>query len=183
MDIFYINIAEFKNAHDRDFLIPYSDKNFKSEKRFFEYGIGRYLVKNVAKEFYGIDDTEIIVKDTGKPVFKNSDLQFSLSHSNNIIMACFDYAPCGLDIEFIKHRDIEKLAQHYEQNFSDLEDFYEFWTLKEASYKLDSEVKAKYCTKFENYYLAIVSNNYLKFMPPKFVHNDIIQLACNELGK
>ncbi|MBQ8460334.1 hypothetical protein IJ541_09565 [bacterium] len=183
MDVFYINIAEFKNSHDKDFLIPYSDKSFKSEKRFYEYGLGRYLVKSVAKEVYGIDDAEIIVENTGKPIFKNSDIQFCISHSNNIVMASFDKNPCGLDIEFIKTRNIEKLSEHFGQKFANSDDFYKFWTLKEASYKLNSEVKAKYCAKFENYYLTIVSNNDLNFSISEFLHNDIIKLSCNKLCK
>ena len=158
MNIFYINIDEFKNTHDKDFLLQYADREFKSEKRFFEYTIGRYLINNVAQKIYKIDNAKIVTETNGKPKFAHSDLHFSLSHSKNYAVACFDENECGIDIEFIKERDFKKLSQHYEQNFKNAGEFYKFWTLKEASYKQNSAVN-DYCTTIfkENYYLTITS--------------------------
>ena len=158
MNIFYINIEEFKNTHGRDFLLLYTDREFKSEKRFFEYTIGRYLINNVAQKIYKIDNAEIITEDNGKPKFAHSDLYFSLSHSKNYAVACFDENECGIDIEFIKERDFKKLSQHYGCNFKNSDDFYKFWTLKEASYKQNSTVNDYYTTVFkDDYYLTITS--------------------------
>lgn len=183
MEVFYIDIKKFKERHDKEFLAPYANFEFKSEKRFYEYAIGRYLIKNIAEKVYGVKNTSIIVESSGKPVFKNSNLQFCISHSNNIVMACFDKNLCGLDIEYIKQRDLSKLSNHYEENFKTLDDFYKFWTLKEAGYKLNSEIKTKFSTKFENYYLTIVSNNVIHFSDSHFEHENIIKLPCNKFSK
>jgi len=159
MNIYYIDINEFKNTHDKDFLEDYADKNFNSEKRFWEYSIGRYLIKNVAQKIYKIEDTTIVVNKNGKPEFENSDLNFCLSHSKDYVIACFDENSCGIDIEYAKERDIKKLSQHYGQNFENSDKFYTFWTLKEASYKLGTEVKDSYTAIFKNkYYLSVVSD-------------------------
>lgn len=158
MNIYYIDIEKFKQNHDKDFLSEYCDKELKNEKRFYEYTIGRYLVKNIAKKIYKIEDCEIVINENGKPVLKNSDLHFSLSHSKDYAVACFDTNQCGIDIEFTKERDFKKISQYYDQNIDTLEEFYRYWTLKEASYKLGAEVKDTYCTIFKgNYCLTIVS--------------------------
>lgn len=159
MDIFYINIKEFKQKHDKDFLSKYCDKEFKNEKRFYEYSIGRYLVKNVAKKFYNISDCEIITNENGKPFFKNSDLHFSISHSKDYLVACFDKNICGIDIEFIKERNLKYFEKYYNRSFKNCNEFYRFWTQKEASYKLSGEVKGFYTTIFNNdYYLTVTSS-------------------------
>ena len=158
MNIYYIDIKKFKQNHDRKFISRYADKEFKNEKRFYEYAIGRYLVKSVAKKFYKVEDCEIIINDNSKPIFKNSDLNFSLSHSKDYAVACFDINQCGIDIEFIKDRNFKKISQYYGENIETSEEFYQYWTLKEASYKLGQKVKDSFSTIFKNnYYLTIVS--------------------------
>lgn len=158
MNIFYIDIEEFKNTHNKEFLLKYTDREFKSEKRFFEYAIGRYLIKNVAQNIYKIQNTTIVTNSNGKPKFANSDLHFSLSHSKKFVVACFDTNDCGIDLEFIKERDFEKLSQHYDKHFRNADEFYKFWTLKEASYKQNTPVKDYYTQIFKDeYYLTVTS--------------------------
>ena len=160
MEVFYIDIEEFKKNHNKDFLLPYADREFKIEKRFWEYAIGRYLIKNIAERFYDIKNAEILIDKNGKPYFKNNEIYFSLTHSKNIVMACFDKSPCGIDLEFIKDRNLDKLSKYYDEKFNTLEKFYKFWTLKEAEYKLNEKAKCTYFNLFNNeYYLALVSNN------------------------
>ena len=158
MKVFYIDIDEFKKNHKKDFLLPYNDKNFKTEKRFYEYTTGRYLIKNAAKKYYDIKNTEIITNEKGKPYFKNNEIYFSISHSNNIVIACFDKTPCGIDLEFIKKRDLIKLSKHYNVEFKTLDDFYKFWTIKEAEYKLNQKAKTIYTKQFKNFFLTIASD-------------------------
>lgn len=152
MDIFYIELDKFKKNHDKNFLIPYADVEFKFEKRFYEYTVGRYLVKQVAQKYYNIDNTEIIKNANGKPVFKNANLHFSISHSGNIVIACFDKYPCGIDIEYMKERDLHKLSEYFDRNFETLEDFYKFWTTKEATYKIIENNSHIHSQIFKNYY-------------------------------
>lgn len=158
MQVFYIEIDKFLKTHQKDFLIPYADIEIKTQKRFREYAIGRYLVTRIAKEFYKIKDTQIIKNETGKPVFKNANLHFSISHSKNIVIACFDKSPCGIDIEYIKERDLKELSKYFDKNFETTEDFYKFWTTKEATFKSNN---AHYFTHsyfdIKNYCLSISS--------------------------
>ena len=160
MEVFYIDIEEFKKKHGKEFLLPYADKEFKIEKRFYEYSIGRYLIKTVGEKLYNIKNTEILINEKGKPFFKNNEIFFSLTHSKNIVMACFDKNMCGIDLEYIKERNIEKLSKYYNTEFNNLEDFYKYWTLKEAEYKLDKKAKTIYSSFFnKKYYLTVVSDS------------------------
>lgn len=169
MKIIYANIEQFKKKYNKDILNQYADREFKTEKRFFEYTIGRYLVKKTAAEFFNTENPEIITDKKGKPFFKNSNLHFSISHSKEIIIACIDSEPCGIDIEYIKPRDLAKLSNYFKQDFQTLDDFYKFWTLKEATYKLNDKVKNTYSDKFlENYYLTITSASDIKIEISEF---------------
>lgn len=47
----------------------------------------------------GLEADEVIVNKTGKPVFKNSSLFFSLSHDPKLAGALISDVPCGLDIQ------------------------------------------------------------------------------------
>lgn len=159
MNIFYINIKEFEQKYDKDFLSAYCDKDFKSEKRFYEYSIGRYLVKNVVLKFYSTEDCEIITNEKGKPFLKNSNLHISISHSKDYIVACFDNNECGIDIELFKERDLKKFSDYYNKNFDNQDEFYRYWTLNEASYKQGSGVKDYRTLIFKNdYYLTVTSS-------------------------
>lgn len=166
MEIYYINSEEFFKQHDTDFLRKYAEgKEFKSVKRFIQYSIGRYLVKSVAKKFYEISDTEIIIKND-KPEFKSGEIKFSISHSGKYIMAAFDNTECGLDIEEIKPRDINALSNRYNKEFATLEDFYKFWTEYEAEIKLQQKPISAYSTVFKNdYMLTVVSDKIISSQP------------------
>ncbi len=158
MDIFYSRISKIKKLYDKAFLQKYADIELKNEKRFYEYTIGRFLTKNAAKNYYKAEYTDIIINDNGKPVFKNSDLYFSISHSNDIVIVCFDKFPVGLDLEYIKPRNLVKLSAYFKKQFNSLDDFYKFWTLKEAAYKLGVPPLYIYSGIFsEKYYLSVAS--------------------------
>ena len=86
MDIYYSYISKLKRQYDKNFFIKYADIELKTEKRFYEYTIGRYIVKNTAEKFYNTADTSICINDNGKPEFSNADLNFSISHSKDIVM-------------------------------------------------------------------------------------------------
>ena len=171
MEIFYIAINEFKERCNKDFLNCYCDIKSSNEKRIYEYAIGRYLVKNVAKQVYNINDVEIVLNNS-KPVFKKPFLHFNISHSKDIVVACFDKNPCGVDIEFAKERDLTKLSNFFNIYFKNSEEFYKFWTYKEASYKLQDTVKDSFFLKFkDDYYLTAVSNTAVKELIKIFKFN------------
>lgn len=143
MKIFYIEIKD----------IPHKDK------KKLQSAMGRHLAKEVAKIFYNVEDTEIIVENN-KPKFKNSNLCFNISHSNNIVAIAFDAMPLGLDVEYMKERDFKALLERYNIDSDDKEFFYQFWTEYEASIKIQAEIKHKFCFKLkDDYMLSLFSSN------------------------
>ena len=143
MKIFYI---EFENTQG------ISKKKLQSK-------LGRHLTKEVARIFYNIENTEIIVENN-KPKFKNADLCFNISHSNNLVAIAFDEMSLGLDIEYMKERDFKALLKRYNIDSNDKNLFYQFWTEYEASIKIQSETKQKLCFKLkDNYMLSLFSSN------------------------
>lgn len=166
MEIYYINSDEFLKKNNKTFLEKYTDRHdFKSEKRFIQHSLGRFLVKNVASKVYGAANIDIIVKNN-KPQFANNSLHFSISHCGRYIAAAFDDAECGLDIEEIKPRSLEALSKRYEKDFATLEDFYKFWTEYEAEIKLQQKTQGKYSCVFQNdYMLTVVSVSPISSQP------------------
>lgn len=158
MKIFYVDCDEFLENHDFDFLRKYSDgKDFKSQKRFVQYSVGRYLVKSIAANRFGLENTEIVIRNS-KPHFSAAGLYFSISHSGNIVAAAFDSQECGLDIEQMKPRDFDAIGERYDKQFVSQEDFYKFWTEYEAGIKLQHEIRGKFsCVFLEKYMLTAVS--------------------------
>ena len=159
MKIFYLDIEKFKSSHKKEFLEKYADIELRTEKRFYEYTVGRYLIKSVGENIFDISDTEIIKDKNNKPIFKNAPLHFSLSHSKDYIISAFDEFPCGVDIEYMKPRNLGKYSKYYGREFASLTDFYEFWTKKEAEYKLGTIPKGVYHNVFKDEYaLCVVSD-------------------------
>ncbi len=158
MEIYYINSENFLKTHDTDFLKKFAgEKEFKSMKRFVQHSLGRYLVKTVAEQVYAVVNTEILIEND-KPKFKNSSLNFSISHSGKYIVVAFDEEECGLDIEEMKTRELEPLSKRYEKEFLTLEDFYKFWTNYEAEIKLQQPAKWSHSEVFQtDFMLTAVS--------------------------
>ncbi len=162
MDIFYVKSDGFlenppKNFEE-DFLDVYG-KSYKNEKKRAEHAIGRFIAKTVAEKFYHIKNTEIDIENS-KPYFTNSDLQFSISHSKNIVLVGFDRSPIGVDVEFMKERDVKTIAERMNINLetADLETFYRYWTTYEADIKLQGEMKSSCTFKLlPDYMLTIFS--------------------------
>lgn len=146
MEIFYINL---KNTKDID----------KISKKELQSTLGRKLTEQIAKVFYNVKDTSIII-DNKKPKFKNSNLCFNISHSNNVIAIAFDELQLGLDVEFMQERDFKAISKRYNLKESTKENFYKFWTQYEAEIKIQAEIKQKISFELQpNYMLSIVSAN------------------------
>lgn len=150
MDIFYTDIEKFYSTmtpvQTDEFIGIYGQK-FGSGKRSKEHALGRFLVKYIAKNFYNKENTDIDIKQS-KPYFtSNSDLNFSISHSRNIVLAGFDTKPVGVDIEVMKPRNIKEILAHLNIKNDNVspELFYRYWTAYEAKIKLQSTPKS-YCT-------------------------------------
>ena len=159
MKIFYLDINEY--SVDIDLLKSFGDRKFLSEKKEIQHCYGRFLVKTAAKEFFKLNDTEIVIVNK-KPRFKNSELHFSISHSNNIVMAAFDENPVGLDIEFMKERNFKEIFERYNYKGKNIskELFYKFWTEYESDIKLQGSPKTKITFPFKDNFMVTVAGNF-----------------------
>lgn len=95
----------------------------------------------------GTDSTALILEkdESGKPYFKNGDLQFSISHSGETAVCALSVEPVGIDIEELREiRNAEELASRFlsksekyfvTQSADKAEAFLEVWTKKEAYLK------------------------------------------------
>lgn len=159
MEIFYINSDTFLNNIDIKSLDSFlEDKSFKSEKQKLQFCLGRFLVKYTGISQYGVKNPEIEIVNK-KPKFKYSDINFSISHSKNIILAAFDDHPVGVDIEFMKPRKFEEIFKYYNLNIKNPTDeyFYRFWTEYEAGIKLQLPAKSTAVFRVNNFMLAVKS--------------------------
>ena len=66
----------------------------------------------------------------------------------------------------MKPRNLSKLSAYFNKNFITNDDFYKFWTQKEALYKLNNKPEYTFITKFsEDYYVCAVSSKEIDFNP------------------
>ena len=102
--------------------------------------------KAVAKRCGVSEDSIVFVKgENGKPFAENLDVQFNISHSENMVVCVVDDNPIGIDIEKIRQIDLKIAKRVYTQDeinylyggeeSATLERFFELWTAKEAYFK------------------------------------------------
>ena len=156
MKLFLVNIDEVLKIVDKSTI----EKVYSSEKRNQEHNIGRFITRLIASKIFNVDNTEIITNNK-KPCFKYSDLQFSISHSDNVIGVLFseniENKEIGLDIEKFKMRNLNKLSNYFKTEFKTQDDFYKFWTLYEANFKSrlnDNDDKNELSLKYNDYYIS-----------------------------
>ena len=163
MEIFYLNLKTFINAlpaQEVETLLTTYGRHFSSKKRRVEYALGRYLVKNIAKKFYDLENVEIGVKNN-KPFFLNQDLNFSISHSKDIVLVAFSKHLIGADVEFMRKRDFCSILARLnivEENPT-CENFYKHWTAYEAKIKLQDVTQQIYTYKILPEYMLTLCTN------------------------
>lgn len=159
MQIFYINTDEYKV--DKKVLEKFKTRRFLSKTKEHQHLMGRYLLEKIAKEVFKIEKTEIEIVNK-KPKFKNSDLQFSISHSKNIVLIAFDKNLIGADVEEMKERDFKEIFERYNYKGQDIskETFYKFWTEYEAEIKLQAKPKIKISTVLEDNFMLTVAGDF-----------------------
>ena len=162
MEIYYLKKEEFINSINIETLEKFTDgREYKCREKYLEHLCGLFLVRFIAKNIYNVDNTEIILKNH-KPVFANHKLNFSISHSKNVVMAAFNNKNIGLDVEYMYPRDYKRIMERYNRNIKNptRHDFYRFWTLYEAEIKLGAEPKSVYSAFLnEDYIYTCVSDS------------------------
>lgn len=92
------------------------------------------------------DEIEILRTPKGKPYFQGIPIQFSLSHSGNIMVCAMGRNEVGIDVQHIRHaRTIEVAQRFFSSEESDYvtqngeKAFFELWARKEAFVKYIGE--------------------------------------------
>ena len=112
--------------------------------------LGRLLLKQGILEVYDINlcFSKISYNSYKKPFIKNSSIKFNISHSGDIVVcAISEKYNLGIDIEQIRKIDIKSFDSQmnnseYCRIFSNknwLENFYDYWTQKEAVLKANGK--------------------------------------------
>ena len=120
--------------------------NMKQEKsRKQSMGVGLLLQKVLA--LYHMQDSQVYVDEHGKPMIDG--LEFSLSHSGDLVVCAVSDEPVGCDVERLREapkgvaeRYFSDGEQAYLSRFSGDEydkAFFRLWTMKESYVKMTGE--------------------------------------------
>lgn len=101
-------------------------------------------VKELIFKYYNVDVTnyEILKNEYGKPYFKDLDIYFNISHTNNLMLIGISDSCIGVDIEKIKDFNDSVLNKMVDNDYykyikslnynNQKEIFFELWTKKES---------------------------------------------------
>ncbi len=130
--------------------------------RDYEYS----LLKNILNKEYNIDSYTIVYNKNGKPYLNNIyNIYFSISHSDKYLVIAISNKKIGVDIEKIKKYNT-KINDFLNIVPKNEEEFFEYWTKKEALIKLkglslknindidESNVKF-YIKKYKNHIITV----------------------------
>ena len=178
----FSNHLEFNNLYNRvPEALKNNIKNFKNLDSQKQSLLAWVLLGLALKDEYNLDllNLEIKYHENGKPFFANSDIHFSISHSNNLVGIAISKQAIGLDLEFFdSNKNYLKLSQRILSNEESLQLLKESqkesyiltnWVIKEAYLKMTGEgikpstFKTKPIKKYfkifkfnkEEYYLAL----------------------------
>ena len=117
---------------------------FPKDKRL---SLGAGALLDYALTLEGVSDREIIYVRNRKPCLKDSNIQFNLSHSGNMVFCAVSDKDVGCDVEQITNIDMQIAArfffhEEYEaisactDSASRNDLFFRYWTLKESFMKV-----------------------------------------------
>ena len=157
MDIFITNVSDADNIN-QEVLKSFQKKKISNLQVRKTHCYAYFMVDKILNDVYKLENREIEFVNN-KPYLKNREKYISITHSNDVISIAFSDFDCGIDIEIIKNRNYQEISDRMKFDCRTLEEFYEQWTLYEATYKLAGPVKNKYIYKYGNYCLCAVSSN------------------------
>ncbi|MCB2311591.1 4'-phosphopantetheinyl transferase superfamily protein [Clostridium tagluense] len=111
--------------------------------------IGEILIRTIIFQELSVRNKHITFEknEYGKPYMKeHPEFNFNISHSGDFVVCAIDNKPIGIDIEKVKHIEYKEIAKNFfsvreldyivkEDLNSQLNKFYEIWTLKESYIK------------------------------------------------
>ncbi len=122
-------------------------------------GKSAIFVKLCLKQLYKKDFD--LYYNNGKPFVVNEEIFISISHTGKDIVIAISEKEVGIDIEQIKLRNYQKIADKFlKKKVSSLDEFYCEWTKYEAKFKHGGE-NGVFFTKdiFENVKMTIFSED------------------------
>ena len=138
-----LSVDEIARANRFKFL---EHKNsFIAARGFLRQILSKYLQKSAK-------DIVFNYSDRGKPLLVNTDIQFNISHSQNIALYCVTrHNSIGIDLEYLKKNiEHDKIASRFfnESEYQAIIElslnerqraFFQLWTIKEAYLKATGE--------------------------------------------
>lgn len=157
MDVFIIKLSNSCNV-DKAILLKYQQKEISDLRFLNQHCFAYYMLDYILKNFYNVFDRKLEFINK-KPFLVNRAKFFSISHSDEYIVLCFSDNDCAIDIEKMKYRNFEKIAQRMNFACKTLENFYFEWTKFEAEYKLGKNYSSIKTCKYFDYIITILSDN------------------------
>ena len=114
-------------------------KNYYDENKKLQSLLAGVLVyKN-----FGDIEKIILYNKLNKPYLQNNNVYFNISHSKNFVVFVKDNKKIGVDIEFIRDRNIHiinKVCNEKEKQIinNNIYEFTKYWTIKESVFKASS---------------------------------------------
>ncbi|RMZ58771.1 4-phosphopantetheinyl transferase [Chryseobacterium nematophagum] len=143
--------------------------------------LGRILLKYGLNQYFSINDFEIDRTSNHKPILKNQNVHFNISHAGNLVVCGISKFSIGIDIESINpkinYTDFKSQMTPNEFNkihFSEdkVRSFFTYWTAKEAIIKAQGKgllIPLQSFEVFQNQTLIEKEKFYLKEI---FIHKE-----------
>lgn len=136
---------------EKDLARVLTEAEIEKKNRFFKiadaerFALGKYFLRKILAEQLNAYPKNIrfSISESSKPYLP--EIHFNISHSGDYVVIAISKKNVGIDVELIKdHFDHELLAEvcftsNERKLITNLEDFYTFWTRKEAILKASGE--------------------------------------------
>ncbi|MBO7345868.1 MAG: hypothetical protein J6U92_08030 [Clostridia bacterium] len=95
------------------------------------------LLQEVLKKEFGFNDSLDFIQNNGEWSALNGGIEFSLSHSNNVVAVAVSNNRVGVDVELCSSKvlKVKKMFQIDTQAIDEIEQLTLLWTQKESAYK------------------------------------------------
>ena len=140
------------DEYDKYFSLMSEEKQAKVMRFYFDEDrkrtvAGEMLARKAVAMRCGVSEASIVFgkNENGKPFAENLDVQFNISHSEDMVVCAVDDKPVGIDVEKIRQIDLKIAKRVYTQDeirylyggdeSETPERFFELWTAKEAYLK------------------------------------------------
>ena len=91
--------------------IDFDENQSQKDKGAAEHLLAHSTLKIMLREYFGIENPQILKNENGKPYIENGNVHFSLAHSNGLCAVAVADFPVGIDCEKLKPRDIEEIKK------------------------------------------------------------------------